>query len=122
MGIVYHANYLVYCDLGRTDLLTKAGVSYRELERKGILLVVREARVRYVSSATFEDLLHVQTWVTHIGRSRIDFEYSLLHTEEDRIVATAFTTLACLDAKHKIRRLPEEVIERLRRLTDLEDR
>ena len=118
MGVIYHANYLVYCDIGRTNLLARAGTSYRELEASGMLLVVREARVRYVSSATFDDPLHVQTWVTRIGRSRVDFEYKILHPGEKRTVATAFTTLACLDEQHKLRRLPAEVVQGLRSLSE----
>ena len=61
MGVVYYANYLVWCEIGRTEFLRSLGRSYADLERDGILLAVAEASLRYHASARYDDLVRVET-------------------------------------------------------------
>src|SRR3954447_16749938 len=69
MGIVHHSNYLVWFELGRSDLCRQKGFSYREMEEENSLLVVAEAHARYKSPAHYDDLLMIRTKVSEV-RSR----------------------------------------------------
>ncbi len=108
MGVVYHAHYLVYFELGRTELLRSAGLDYRGLERRGIFLVVTEASCLYRSAARYDDLLRIETRVAGLGKASVRFEYAL-RAEDGRLVAEGRTALASLDARRRPARLPEDV-------------
>ncbi len=108
MGCVYHARYLDYFEVGRTELLRSRGLTYRELEAQGILLPVVEATVRYHEPARYDDLLTLRTAVVKVGGASSDFRYELLR--ERALRAEGTTRLACLDrATGRPRRLPAGV-------------
>jgi acyl-CoA thioester hydrolase len=109
MGIAYHANYLVWCDMARTAYLRAHGFSYRELEAGGLLLAVIGAEVRYRSPARFEDRLMVQCWPRGVSSRGVEFGYLITETETGRLVATARTTLIALDHTHARSRLPADL-------------
>lgn len=112
MGVVYHANYLLYFEMGRTEYMRTTGVTYREIESRGVFLVVVEAGVRYHANVGYDDAIRVRTRVGDLGRVRVRFDYEAL--SGDRLLAEGSTTLACVDAKGKVRALPEEVTRALR--------
>ncbi len=108
MGVVYHANYLRYFDVARTEALRAGGASYAGLERQGIYLVVTDARCHYHGAAHFDDLLTVRATLTERRKVRLRFEYEILRGQT-RIV-TGHTVLACLDAARRPRKLPDALI------------
>lgn len=112
MGVVYHGNYFLYFEQGRTELMRSTGVTYRELEAQGVLLVVVEASARYHANVGYDEEVRVRTTVGDVGRVRIRFDYEAF--AGDRLLAVGSTTLACLDAKGKVRGLPEAVTRALR--------
>ena len=112
MGVVYHADYLLYFEEGRTDLLRSLGIVYALMEREGYALVVTEAALRYRSHASYDDVLRVRTRVTRLTPIRVRFDYELLVGE--RRVVEGHTVLACLGPDRKPRELPVEVQEKLR--------
>ncbi len=105
MGFVHHANYLVYFEMGRVELLRARGLSYRDLEEAGYLLVVVKARIRYVKPARYDDLLRLRTTVTRATAARIDHHYELYRGDE--LLAEGDTTLACVDRNGNVQRIPE---------------
>lgn len=109
MGIAYHANYLVWCDMARTEYLRARGVSYRDLEAGGLLLAVVEAQVRYRSPARFDDRLRMRCWVRDVSSRGVEFGYEITHADSCRAVATARTALITLDRTHAISRIPADV-------------
>jgi acyl-CoA thioester hydrolase len=109
MGIAYHANYLVWCDMARTAYLREHGLSYRDLEAGGLLLAVVEAQVRYRSPARFDDRLVVQCWPREVSSRGVEFGYALRHHASGQLVATARTVLIALDRTHVRSRLPADV-------------
>lgn len=113
MGIAYHANYLVWCDMARTAYLRERGRSYRDLEAGGLLLAVVEAEVRYRSPARFEDVLEIRCWVRDVTTRSVEFGYAIAHAGGGPAVATARTRLMALDASHALTRLPEDVRDTL---------
>ncbi len=113
MGVVYHARYLVWLDVGRTEYLRRTGMSYRELESLGLRLAVSELQVRYRRSARYDDPVRVRTWVRELASRRITFGYAIEHDATGELLATATTALLVLDAAFAFARLPDAVAERL---------
>ena len=109
MNVVYHANYFVWFEVGRTDLLRRSGGSYRELEAKGISLPVIEARCEYRQPARYDDELHVRTWGTLTSPVRVEFTYELVRPADGVLLATGRTVHAALDRKGHPCRLPADI-------------
>ncbi|MHC5212232.1 MAG: acyl-CoA thioesterase [Planctomycetota bacterium] len=114
MGVVYHAHYLVYFDVGRTEYMRAAGTSYAELERRGYRLAVVDAGVRYLRSAHFDETLSLAVRVRHVGRASVGFEYRL-DGSDGKTLATGQTRLGCLDENQRPVALPADTAACLRR-------
>lgn len=104
-GVVHHANYLTWLELGRVELLRAAGHSYKALEEAGIFLVVAEARVQYYLPARFDDHVRLVTTTVKSKGARIEHHYELFRGSER--LAEATTTVACIDRAGRVTRLPE---------------
>lgn len=109
MGVVYHANYLVWCELGRTDLIRQLGMTYAEMERSGILLAVADLSIRYHAAARYEDLIRVRTTLTELRSRLIAFEYLISNAETAQRLATAQTRLVSLDRLGHPVAMPEQI-------------
>jgi acyl-CoA thioester hydrolase len=118
MGVVYHARYLVWLDIARTEHLRRSGMSYRELEASGLRLAVAEVAVRYRQSARFDDPVRVRCWVRDLASRRVEFGYAVEHADDGRLLATAVTALFALDAAMRPTRLPDAVRQALRVIPD----
>src|SRR6266581_6260996 len=105
MGLLHHANYLVYFEQGRTELLRTLGYSYKDLEDQGYLLVLTKCEVRYRSPARYDDLLTLRTSVERTTLVKIEHRYELLR--DGLILAEGETTLGCVDREGKVQQLPE---------------
>lgn len=110
MGVVYHANYLIYFELGRTEFLRYGGLAYSELEKDGLFLAVTRAELRFRASARYDDPLLVRTRVLGYGKASVLFGYEVLHEQTGVLLAEGSTELACLDERKKPRKLPEKLI------------
>ncbi len=113
MGVVYHARHVVWLDIARTEHLRACGFSYRQLEERGIRLVVTDLRVRYRQAARYDDLVRIRTRVHEVTSRRVIFSYLLELEEAPTLIADAETTLLCLDRQHRIARIPPEVVQAL---------
>ena len=118
MGVVYHARYLVWLDIARTEHLRLSGMSYRDLETAGLRLVVSEVAVRYRHPARFDDEVRIRCWVRQLASRRIDFGYALEHAADGHLLATAFTSLLALDREMNLSRLPDGVRDAMRPTAD----
>ena len=118
MGVVYHARYLVWLDIARTEHLRLAGMSYRELEEAGLRLAVSEVSVRYRQPARYDDRIRIRCWVRDLASRRIDFGYAVERADDGRLLATAFTSLLALDAAMSFTRLPDAVRRAMRPVPD----
>jgi len=108
MGVVYHANYLVWCEIGRTDLIRRLGTSYADLEREGVGLAVIDASVRYHFAARYDDLIRVRTLITDVRSRTVTFDYTIENEAGTRL-ASARTTLASINRDGKLVALPGEM-------------
>jgi acyl-CoA thioester hydrolase len=104
-GIVYHANYLKFCERGRSDMLRVIGIAHRELSRTGLAFAVRRMNCDFLKPAIIDDLLDVVTRPAEIGGARLVLDQSVLRGNETLFTAEA--TLALIDANGRPRRLPE---------------
>lgn len=107
MGLVHHSRFLVYFEMGRTELLRQGGVAYRDLEDAGVFFVVARCSVRYAAPARYDDVLRLTTTVERMTAARIDHSYALKRQADGLLVAEAQTTLACVDAAGQVIAIPE---------------
>ncbi len=118
MGVVYHARYLEWLDVARTELLRTTGISYRDLEEMGLRLAVSALQVRYRRSARYDDPILVRCWIRERASRKVTFGYAVEHETSGELLATASTDLLVLDAQFDFARLPDAVAERLVPLPD----
>jgi acyl-CoA thioester hydrolase len=109
MGLLHHANYLVYFEQARTELLRQQGRTYKDLEDAGYFLVIAKAEVKYRAPAHYDDLLTIRTTVTRVSPVRLEHHYEVLR--EGSRIAEATTTLACVDREGKLQAMPEWITE-----------
>src|SRR6185436_9295621 len=109
MGVVYYANFFVWFEVGRADLLRASGWSYREMEADGIGLPVIEAHCEYRQPARYDDDLEVRTRGALVSPVRVQFDYEVVRPGDDLSLATGRTVHAALDRDGRPCRLPERV-------------
>jgi len=88
MGIAHHANYIVWFEIGRTDLCRETGFSYKEIEARGLILVVTEVTCRYRAAYQYDDEVLIRTYVDEAASRAMKFGYELLNGGGDRVHAT----------------------------------
>lgn len=107
MGVVYHANYFVWFEIGRVELLRQLGFSYRDMEAQdGCGIAVIDARCRYRAPARYDDELLLRTKLTMVRESLIQFSYELLRSGNDELLAEGDTTHIVVDRSMKKSALP----------------
>lgn len=111
MGVVYHANYLIWCEVGRTDFIRAAGRSYADLEREGVLLAVTDAQLRFRASARYDDLVRVRTALESVGSRGMTFRYRIERVEDSLVLVTATTSLISLRQDGRPTALPPALRE-----------
>ena len=117
MGVVYHAEYLVWCEVGRTDFIRALGIPYSELEKRGTALAVAEATIRFHAPARYDDVVHVETRLVDVRSRAITFDYLIRNGESGERLATARTLLVSLDPSGKLTPIPSDVRALLERAT-----
>lgn len=105
---VHHANYLNYFERGRVEMLRAAGISYRELEATGLMLVVSEVNIRYHSAAEFDDTLTLTTDLIEVRKVRLRHRYRL--NRGDALIVDADSIIACIDQTGRPKRLPKALL------------
>ncbi|MEE8385342.1 MAG: thioesterase family protein [Dehalococcoidia bacterium] len=113
MGVVYHANFLVWFEVGRIEFLRALGNSYREMEEEGVYFPVLEVSCKYRQPARFDDRLQVRTRAERIRWARLRFHYEVLRVADGTLLAEGSTTHAATDANGSPSRLPDAVLDRI---------
>jgi acyl-CoA thioester hydrolase len=110
MGVVYYANYFVWFEVGRTDLLRDSGWSYRQMETDGgVALPVISAHCDYRQSALYDDEVEIRTRGAIVSPVRVQFDYEITRTGDGAVLATGRTIHASLDRNGRPCRLPDRV-------------
>ncbi len=98
MNFVYYGNYAQYYEIGRTEMLRELGFTYRSLEEKGVILPVLTLNVKYLKSASYDDLLTIKTSIKELPKVRIKFDYEI-YNEKNELINKGDSTLVFIDAK-----------------------
>ena len=111
MKYVYYGNYAEYFEVARVELFRTLGISYDEIERRGIFLPVSEYKIKYLKPGLYDQLLEIHTYIKKIPAVKIEFDYEIYN--EDKVKITeASTTLFFLDAEtNKIVRCPDFLLD-----------
>ncbi len=109
MGQVHSSRFPVYMEMGRTEMLRATGLTYRGLEAEGVLLVVARLSITWHQPARYDDVLILETTLDRATTARIDHGYRF--TREGVLLAEGKTTLACVSADGRPRRLPGSLLE-----------
>ena len=105
MGVLHHANFFTYFEMGRTELLRANGRDYRDVEAEGTFMVVVRIGCRYLRPARYDDVLTLRTTTQRVTAAKIEHEYQLLRGDE--LLAEGHSTLACVDRQGTVQRVPE---------------
>jgi acyl-CoA thioester hydrolase len=105
MGLLHHANYFVYFEYARTELLRARGITYREIEDAGHLLVIIDLGCKYKKPAYYDDLLTIRTTIERVTHVKIVHKYEVLR--DKTLLAEGHSTLACVDRDGRPQALPE---------------
>jgi len=111
MGVVYYANYFVWFEVARADLLRSLGWTYREMEHAGVTLPVIEAQCEYRRPARYDDEIEVRTKGRMLSPVRMEFTYEILFREDHSLAASGRTIHAALDLTGKPCRLPDRIAQ-----------
>lgn len=114
MKYVYYGNYAQYLEVARTELFRSIGISYSEIEKRGIMLPVSELKIKYLKPAFYDDLLTIKTTVKDMPSSKIVITYEIFNSDNEKLTE-AETTLIFIDAeKKKVVRCPDFVANLLK--------
>ena len=109
MGVVYHANYLVWFEIGRTEFCRARGFAYRDMEENSdAFLVVAESYCRYKAPAFYDDELIVRTHITELRRRSVRFGYEILRASDGLIIAEGETGHVVTDGHGRVKSMPEQ--------------
>ena len=108
MGVVYHANFLIWFEIGRTEFCRARGFAYREMEEdESSFLVVAESYCRYKAPAYYDDDLIVRTHITELRRRSVRFGYEIVRADTGQVIAEGETGHVVTDANGRVRSMPE---------------
>ena len=118
MKYVYYGNYAEYFEVARVELFRSLGMSYDEIEKRGIFLPVSEYKIKYLKPALYDQLLEIRTYIKKIPGIRIEFDYEI-YNEESVKITEASTTLFFLDSQtNKIVKCPDYLMELIQKKWD----
>lgn len=115
MGIVHHSNYVKFFEVARTEWLRAIGLTYAEMERRGVMMPITEVQVKYRQPAYYDELITVRAMVEEMPMARMTFKYEIIG-EDGRAIGSGLTTLGFIDsATRRPQRAPQWLVEVLER-------
>lgn len=118
MGRAHHMAYVAWFEFARTEMMRVNGLSYAEMEARGVLLPVVHLEVDYLAAVSYEELLEIHARVTDLRSRRVRFDYRVVGAADGRLVAEGCSVLVCMGPDGRPRRLPDDIRESLARLVD----
>lgn len=106
MGVMYYGNYARVFEMGRTEMFRNVGLTYKELEAKGVFLPVAEYKCNYHESALYDDLLRIDTTLDTGFRSGMKFDYVITRVTDGKKLTSGYTIHPCLSPEGKVIRPP----------------
>jgi acyl-CoA thioester hydrolase len=112
MGVVYHANYLVWFEVGRVEFIREIGLDYKSMEADGAMIAVAEATVRYKAPARYDDELIVRTLLAGVRGPIVRFRYAVVRAADDVVLCEGETVHIVVGPDMKRREMPAKYAER----------
>ncbi len=109
MGVVYHANYLAWCEVGRTEFIRATGRSYASLEERGVRLAVSDVAIRYHAPARYDDWIRVDTTLREVRSRTLTFDYAITNRDTGARLVTAHSALVSIDTAGRVVAMPSDV-------------
>ena len=117
-GVVYNGNYLRFFEIGRTEMMRENVCSYKEVEKRGLILPVTESYLRYKAPAFYDDLIVIETRLTEIKKVSCKFTYKIVRKDEEnkteKLLTRGYTVHAAVNFKGKLTPLPEDLVASMR--------
>ncbi len=111
MAVAHHASYPIWLEMGRTELYRATGSTYLALEAEGLHLAVAALEIRYKAPVHYDDVITLETTLSQVGRAKLVHTYKL--TREGILLATAETTLACVNSHRRLTPLPDSLTHQI---------
>ncbi|MGA7157075.1 MAG: thioesterase family protein [Acidobacteriaceae bacterium] len=112
MGVVYHANYLVWFEVGRVEFIRQLGMDYRAMEQEDdALIAVAEVTVRYKAPARYDDELIVRTSLAGVRGSIVRFRYAVVRAADEMVLCEGETVHIVVGRDMRRREMPEKYAE-----------
>lgn len=108
MGVAHHANFAVWFEMARTELLRQQGVRYRDVEARGFYFVVARLNTRFRKPARYDDVISIHVRALPVGGIKLDHRYTV-RRDDGTLLATGETTLVCVDANNRPIPVPAEL-------------
>ena len=107
MGVVYYANYFVFFEMGRTELMRQIGFTYDEMEKQGLYFPVVNAQCNYHAPAHYDDLITVETTISELKNVTVTFSYKIKC--DDKVLVTGSTKHPLVNYAFKPTRIPQNL-------------
>jgi acyl-CoA thioester hydrolase len=114
MGVAYHANYLRWFEIGRTEMFRAWGLPYKTIEARGIQLPVSEVLCKFVAPAQYDEVLVIETALDTGVRAAVKFDYRIFNQDGRKLLAQGYTKHACVDGQGKVVRPPAFLVDLIR--------
>jgi acyl-CoA thioester hydrolase len=118
MGIVHHANYIIWFEEGRSAFMRAHGTSYRVFETEGVQLAVSEVQARYLAPAVYDSLITVQCWLESLQSRKMRFGYQIVDRAQGQVLVTGYTVHICITAAGKVARIPAKWLTLFERVSE----
>ena len=122
MGVVYHANYLAWCEVGRTEYIRRSGMSYREMEEAGVQLAVSDLEMRFHAPARYDDVVRVETRLSEVRSRTVTFDYVVVNADTGARLVSVSTRLVSLERGGRPTAMPAAVRQLLERAAAADER
>ncbi|MBB6096646.1 acyl-CoA thioester hydrolase [Deinobacterium chartae] len=111
MGVVHHSNYAVWFEMARVEFMEALGLSYREVERRGVYLMLSGLEVKYRRAARFDDRLEVRVWVEDLRSRKARFAYEVTRQGSGEVIATGATEHIATDFEYRLVSMPQDLLD-----------
>jgi len=115
MGVAYHANYLRWFEMGRTEMMRDLGLSYKEIEARGVYLPVAEVHCKFKAPAQYDDVLIIETVLDADIKAGVKFNYTIFSEDGAKVLARGYTKHPCLNGEGRVVRPPEFIMAVLKK-------
>lgn len=106
-GVAHHSVFAVWLEIARCEHLRRRGIPYAKLEADGVMFVIARMSFRFRRPIFYDNLIQVRAWVTAAARAKVDYAYEIVR--DGQLMATAETTLVCVDREGRPQAIPDEL-------------